>query len=100
MDGSKPEVVAFHNNTKAGVDALDQKVDLYFTCHRCKRWPMSVFYNILDIAACNFYISCTLPLSVPGVSNSSCQTRYKHLMTFGEPRIKQTCTYDLKALMI
>ena len=106
VDGSKPEAVAFHNNTKAGVDALDQKVDLYFTYHKCKRWPMDVFYNILDTAACNFYISCTLPLPMPGVSNSSYQRRYKHLMTLGEPRIKQNmyvrsqCPNDLNELTI
>ena len=67
---------------------------------------MGVFYNILDIAACNFYISCTLPLPVPGVSNSSYQRRYKHLMTLGEPRIKQNMYVrsqspnDLKELTI
>ena len=49
----KLEIIEFHNQTKAGVDALDQKVRHYSTCWKTKRWPQAVFYSIFDIAAYN-----------------------------------------------
>ena len=55
-ESGKPEIVEFYNETKAGVDALDQKVQHYTTYRKTKRWPMAVFYNILGIAAYNAYV--------------------------------------------
>ena len=52
----KPEIFEFYNQTKAGVDALDQKVRHYSTYWKTKHWPQAVFYNILDIAAYNAFV--------------------------------------------
>ena len=46
-ESAKPEIVEFYNKTKAGVDALYQKVR-----HRSS---LAVFYIILDISAYNAY---------------------------------------------
>ena len=35
------------------MDVLDQKARLYTTKVPCRRWPLQVFYNILDIVAIN-----------------------------------------------
>nr|CAH7739588.1 unnamed protein product [Callosobruchus chinensis] len=52
----KPEIIAFYNQTKGGVDALDQKCTTYATNRRTRRWPMTIFYTILNIAAINAHI--------------------------------------------
>ncbi|CAF4518906.1 unnamed protein product, partial [Rotaria sp. Silwood2] len=42
-----------YNQTKFGVDVVDQCINNY-TCRRItRRWPMIVFFNMIDIAAIN-----------------------------------------------
>ncbi|KAJ4425394.1 hypothetical protein ANN_28009 [Periplaneta americana] len=48
-----PETVMFYNETKCGVDIVDQMSRLYTVKYRCRRWPMQVFFNVLDLAAIN-----------------------------------------------
>ena len=42
-----------YNQTKAGVDTLDQVIRFYSVRRRTRRWPLVIFYNILDIACYN-----------------------------------------------
>ena len=49
-NNGKPEIINFYNETKAGIDALDQKGCHYTTYRKTRRWPMAVFYNVMDIA--------------------------------------------------
>ena len=49
----KLEIVYYYNSTKAGVDTLDQIVRFYSTRRKSKRWPMTIFYNLLDIIGYN-----------------------------------------------
>lgn len=51
-----PETVKFYNNTKYGVDVLDQMARNYTTKSSSRRWPLQVFFNILDLAAINSWI--------------------------------------------
>lgn len=52
----KPEIILHYNRTKAGVDVADQMVGTY-SCQRFSfRWPMKIFYAILDIAALNSWL--------------------------------------------
>ncbi|XP_056144379.1 piggyBac transposable element-derived protein 4-like [Lampris incognitus] len=53
---SKPESVTYYNNTKYGVDVLDQMVRMYSVKSGTRRWPVAVFYNILDLAGINAHI--------------------------------------------
>jgi len=39
----------FYNKTKCGVDILDQMACRYSTRAAARRWPVHVFYNILDL---------------------------------------------------
>ena len=46
----------YYNKSKVGVEALDQMAR-YHTCKSSsRRWPMAVFFNILDCACINSYI--------------------------------------------
>nr|XP_003708046.2 PREDICTED: uncharacterized protein LOC100876414 [Megachile rotundata] len=50
------ETISFYNNTKYGVDILDQIARKYSTKAGSRRWPVHVFYNILDLAAINAWV--------------------------------------------
>ena len=51
-----PETVHFYNNTKYGVDVVDQMARKYSVKASSRRWPVHVFYNILDLAAINAWV--------------------------------------------
>lgn len=52
---NKSDINLFYNETKGGVDTVDQMARKY-TCKRStRRWPLSVFFTLLDIAAINAY---------------------------------------------
>lgn len=53
---SKPEIISFYNETKGGVDALDQKCTIYSTNRRTRRWPMTIFFTMLNIAGVNAHV--------------------------------------------
>ena len=52
----KPEVILTYNETKAGVDTMDQMTRTYSCKRKTRRWPLVVFYNMLDISAINAYV--------------------------------------------
>ncbi|XP_074521245.1 uncharacterized protein LOC141786531 [Halichoeres trimaculatus] len=60
-----PETVIFHDDTKAGVDALDQMAHLYSVKNLTPRRLTAVFYNLLDIAGVNAYILLKACTSTP-----------------------------------
>ena len=49
----KPETVLFYNQTKVGVNVLDQMSRLYSVKAASRRWPVHIFYNIIDMALIN-----------------------------------------------
>ena len=49
----KPEVVLFYNETKGGVDSFDQLCHSKTVARKTRRWPLRVFYGMLDAAAIN-----------------------------------------------
>lgn len=51
-----PETVAFYNSTKYWVVVLDQMPRKYSAKAGSRRWPVQVWYNILDVAAINSWI--------------------------------------------
>ena len=46
----------FYNNNKYGVDMLDSMCRQLSTKSGCRRWPLAVFFNILDLAGVNAWI--------------------------------------------
>ncbi|XP_034533127.1 piggyBac transposable element-derived protein 4-like [Notolabrus celidotus] len=58
-DKKKPEIITDYNSCKGAVDTLDKLVGTY-SCHRkTRRWPLAMFFNILDVSACNAYVLWT-----------------------------------------
>ena len=58
----KPNTVTLYNSTKCGVDVMDQMVREYTVRNGTRRWPVAVFYNMIDMAALNahvLYQACT-----------------------------------------
>lgn len=51
-----PDTIAFYNATKYGVDVIDQMARKYSVKSASRRWPVQVFYNILDLAAINAWV--------------------------------------------
>ena len=46
----------YYNKTKGGVDSHDQKCSLFTTARRTNRWPMRLFYGILDCSIVNAFV--------------------------------------------
>ncbi|XP_031760244.1 piggyBac transposable element-derived protein 3-like [Xenopus tropicalis] len=58
----KPNTITDYNHMKCGVDVLDQMARMYSVRAATRRWPVAVYYNMLDLAAVNAYIlykACT-----------------------------------------
>ena len=51
-----PDTVEFYNATKFGVHVIDQMARTYSVKAASKRWPVQVFYNILDLARISAWI--------------------------------------------
>ena len=51
-----PETITFYNKTKYGVDVVDQMARKYSVKAGSFRWPLQVFFNILDLTVINAWI--------------------------------------------
>lgn len=52
----KPEMIMLYNKTKGGVDSMDFKISTYSSNRRSRRWPLTLFYAILNISCANSFI--------------------------------------------
>lgn len=52
----KPEMILFYNQTKGGVDSFDQMCSSMSSNRKTNRWPMAVFYGMLNMSFVNSYI--------------------------------------------
>lgn len=57
-DMKKPEIITLYNLTKAGVDTVDEMCGTYSTSRKCRRWPLVLFFRLLDIAGINSQVIC------------------------------------------
>lgn len=55
-DDRKPQIILDYNVCKGAVDTVDQMVAGYSCSRATRRWPLKLFFHILDIAALNSYI--------------------------------------------
>lgn len=62
-DVGKPEIIAYYNRTKGGVDTLDEKCSKFSSSRRTRRWPMAFFFQMLDISVANAHIIYTSGLN-------------------------------------
>lgn len=49
----KPEIITYYNHTKGGVDLLDKLCATYDVSRNTRRWPMVVYYAMMNIAGVN-----------------------------------------------
>ena len=49
----KPQIIQFYNSTKGGVDTVDQLCGNYSVSRRTRRWPLCVFFHLVNIAGVN-----------------------------------------------
>ena len=52
----KLEIMEFYNKSKCGADVADQMARQYSVKAGTRRWPVAVFYNILDLEDTNAFV--------------------------------------------
>lgn len=52
----KPEMISFYNETKIGVDILDMKCAVFSSNRKTRRWPLAMFYRLINIGSVNSFI--------------------------------------------
>jgi hypothetical protein len=52
----KPLMIYDYNQTKGGVDRLDECVEMFSVRRKTTRWPLLLFFNLLDVACYNSYV--------------------------------------------
>ena len=55
-----PETIQHYNKSNVGVDVLNQMARYHTSKSSTRRWPVAVFFNILDCAFINTYINYCL----------------------------------------
>ncbi|XP_059394627.1 piggyBac transposable element-derived protein 4-like [Carassius carassius] len=55
-DHKKPNIILDYNHNKGGVDNLDKLVATYTCQRKTARWPMVIFFNMLDVSAYNAFV--------------------------------------------
>lgn len=51
----KPDIVLQYNKTKGAVDTTDKLAKEFTTQRKSNRWPMAIFFHLLDIGGINAY---------------------------------------------
>jgi hypothetical protein len=52
----KPNTIVFYNHNKVGVDIVEEMARKLTTKVPCRRWPVNVFFNVLDLGCINAWI--------------------------------------------
>lgn len=55
-DKQKPEIIHHYNATKGGVDSMDKMLSHFTTKRKTCRWPLALFFNVIDICGLASYI--------------------------------------------
>lgn len=55
IENYKPDIILHYNKTKGAVDTSDKLAKEYTTQRKTNRWPMAMFYHLLDIGGINAY---------------------------------------------
>lgn len=64
-DSNKPSVILFYNSTKGGTDSFDQLCHSYTVSRRANRWPLRMWYGIMDQSGINAMILYNLRAENP-----------------------------------
>lgn len=53
LETGKPHIILDYNGTKGGVDTLDKLCATYSVSRTTRRWPLSIFFSLINIAGVN-----------------------------------------------
>ena len=56
METGKTDIICDYNKTKGGADTVDKMSAAYNCARITRRWPMVIFYGLLNIAAINSFV--------------------------------------------
>ena len=82
--GCKPWMILDYNATKGAVDAFDQCISYYNCSRQTRRWPMRLFFFLIDAACYNAYVMWKITSTKP---NKRVDRRRLFLTTAGEQLI-------------
>lgn len=74
-----PEMVDFYNKTKGGVDTFDQLSHTYSVSRKTRRWPLCMFYGLLNTVGINSMVLLKFSLSANKENISNRRTFLKTL---------------------
>lgn len=83
MKKKLPEIICFYNSTKGGVDSLDQKCACYNVSRRSRRWPLTIFYAMVNIMGVNSHI-----IYNSTVDTNKVMDRRQYIISVGRELIK------------
>ena len=55
----KPNIILYYNETKSGMDCVDERISTYSVKYHSKCWHVMVFCNLLDMACYNAFVLYT-----------------------------------------
>lgn len=67
-DNNKPIIIDHYNQTKGGVDTFDQMCSTMSCSRKTKRWPLCIFYGLINTSAINSFIILNRNLTAQGKS--------------------------------
>ncbi|KAK4325091.1 hypothetical protein Pmani_004247 [Petrolisthes manimaculis] len=59
-EDKKPKIIHYYNKTKGGVDLLDMMCGRYSCSKKTQRWPLFLFYGVLNIVVTIAFILCNM----------------------------------------
>jgi hypothetical protein len=78
----KPYAILDYNSTKGAVDSFDQQIAYYSCARKTNRWPMRLFYFLLDTASYNAFVAFSLKNPTCTVRKISVHLRKKFRQRF------------------
>ena len=63
---NKPEIIHFYNRYKGGVDEFDQLLENNTVRRKTSRWPLNVFYFMIDATVQNSFAATLFQLEKSG----------------------------------
>lgn len=89
ITGGKPNIILHYNDTKGGTYTSDQLCHAYSVARRTNRWPMRIFFGMLDQAAVNSRIMWKLKVGDARESTSAIIVLKKLIAHLTFPMLRQ-----------
>ena len=80
----KPIIIMNYNETKGGVDNFDQMCQNMNAGRKTQRWPLCIFYNMINIASINAYVIYLHNFCKNNTSGSKPLSRFQFMIRLRE----------------